>query len=148
MPINCDKKGHSPNVFCCKGKHSKISYSNWAVVEHAFNASTWDEVGRCLSLKPAWSNERDPGQLRRYRAIMSWSPPTSPSKEISYSRKQVRFESSLTGASWDFHLSVFNNSTPSESWVWWAFHVCIYARTYTHAYVTLNIRAFFIASYT
>jgi hypothetical protein len=39
----------------------------WAVVVHAFNPSTWEaEVGRFLSLRPAWSI-KVPAQPGLYR---------------------------------------------------------------------------------
>ena len=35
-----------------------IAVQSWAVVEHAFNPSTWEaEAGRFLSSRPAWSTE-------------------------------------------------------------------------------------------
>jgi hypothetical protein len=42
------------------------------VVAHAFNPSTREaEAGRFLSLRPAWSTERVPGQPRLYRKTLS-----------------------------------------------------------------------------
>jgi hypothetical protein len=42
-----------------------IAVQNWAVVEHAFNPSTWEaEAGRFLSSRPAWSTELVQGQPR------------------------------------------------------------------------------------
>jgi hypothetical protein len=43
-----------------------------AVVVHAFNPSTWEaEAGGFLSLRPAWSTERVPGQPGLYRETLS-----------------------------------------------------------------------------
>jgi hypothetical protein len=43
-----------------------------AVVAHAFNPSTWEaDAGRFLSLRPAWSTERVPGQPGLHRENLS-----------------------------------------------------------------------------
>jgi hypothetical protein len=41
-------------------------------VSHAFNPSTWEaEAGGFLSLRPAWSTERVPGQPGPHRETLS-----------------------------------------------------------------------------
>jgi hypothetical protein len=45
----------------------------WAVVEHAFNPSTWEaEAGGFLSSRPAWSIEWVSGQPGIHRETLSW----------------------------------------------------------------------------
>jgi hypothetical protein len=42
------------------------------VVAHAFNPRIWEaEAGRFLSLRPAWSTKRVPGQPELYRETIS-----------------------------------------------------------------------------
>jgi hypothetical protein len=44
----------------------------WAVVVHTFNSSTQEAgTSESLSLRPAWSTERVPGQQRLHRETMS-----------------------------------------------------------------------------
>ena len=48
------------------------------MVAHVFNPSTWKaEAGESLSLRPAWSTERVPGQPGQHREILS-----RPSKRV------------------------------------------------------------------
>jgi hypothetical protein len=43
-----------------------------AILAHAFSSSTQEaEVGISLSLRPAWSTERVPGQLGAHRETLS-----------------------------------------------------------------------------
>jgi hypothetical protein len=54
-----------------------------AMVVHAFNPSTSEaEAGGFLSLRPAWSTERVPGQPGLYRETLSQLPP--PKKIVYY----------------------------------------------------------------
>ena len=49
------------------------TFSDQAVVAHAFNPSPWEaEAGRFLSSRPAWSIEWVPGQPGLSRETLSW----------------------------------------------------------------------------
>jgi hypothetical protein len=52
-------------------KGDSYTISNWTVVVHAFNPSIWEwEVGRFLSLRPAWSIKWVPGQPGLHRETL------------------------------------------------------------------------------
>jgi hypothetical protein len=63
---------------------SRMSWSCWAVVVHAFNPSTWEaEAGRFLSLRPAWSTKWVPGQPGLYRETLSWKKTKTKNKQTN-----------------------------------------------------------------
>ena len=61
-----------PYNFIYRRKFLKIRKISQVVVAHTFDLSTWEaEAGRSLSLRPAWSTERVPGQPGLHRETLS-----------------------------------------------------------------------------
>ena len=64
-------KGSPMLLLVVKPSHKNTCTSR-AGVAYAFNPSTWEgEAGKFLSLRPAWSTERVPGQSGLHREILS-----------------------------------------------------------------------------